>query len=203
MAGRWFYSTLLLMAMTSCTTVRQGDLLFHVAPQHNAITSVTPGMIDHVAIAVSKDSVIEAVKEGVKLTAINELWQQEGYYIISKVREADCKQSVKNARSYLGRSYDHVFLADNEDIYCSELVQLSFVDKQGKRLFETIPMSFHDETGQVTEYWQRFYAERGMQVPEGEPGSNPGELSQRSCIIIKGKRNDTTKVVDTELQEHR
>ena len=75
---RNFCFFLLLMAMTSCTTVRQGDLLFHVAPQHNAITSVTPGMIDHVAIAVSKDSVIEAVKEGVKLTAINELWQQEG-----------------------------------------------------------------------------------------------------------------------------
>ena len=33
----------------------------------------------------------------------------------------------------------------------------------------------------------KFYKEQGMEVPEGWPGSNPGELSQRSEVHIKGR----------------
>jgi hypothetical protein len=72
-----------------------GDLLFHVTKTGNAITDVTPGMIDHVAIVISE--------------------------------------------------------------------------------------------GQITPYWQQFYKEHGMEVPEGWPGSNPGELSQRQEVRIKGR----------------
>ena len=41
---------------------------------------------------------------------------------------------------------------------------------------------------QGTDYWIRFYAERGMTVPEGAPGSNPGELSRRPQISIVAYR---------------
>ena len=164
-----------------------GDLLFHVVEKGNAITDVTPGMIDHVAIVISKDSVIEAVGVGVKTTPIDSLRQQEGYYIIGKVRRADPTLSVINARYFLGRPYDRFYLPDNEAIYCSELVQFSMVDKDGYRLLSPIPMSFHDASGQITPYWQQFYKEHGMEVPEGWPGSNPAELSQRQEVRIKGR----------------
>lgn len=61
------------------------------------------------------------------------------------------------------------------------------VDKDGYRLLSPIPMSFHDASGQITPYWQQFYKEHGMEVPEGWPGSNPGELSQRQEVRIKGR----------------
>ena len=97
------------------------------------------------------------------------------------------KQSIANAKHYLGRPYDRLYLPDNDAIYCSELVQFSFVNKHGKRLFAPIPMSFHDASGRITDYWIQFYAKHNMEVPEGEPGTNPGELSQRKEIRIKGR----------------
>ena len=155
--------------------------------QDNAITAVTPGMIDHVAIVISKDSVIEAVGQGVKTTPIDSLRLQPGYYLIGKVKGIDRKQSMQNVRRYLGRSYDHLFLADNEAIYCSELVQLSYVNDKGEALFTCIPMSFHDASGNILSYWTQFYARYQMDVPEGQPGTNPGELSQRSNIRLAGR----------------
>lgn len=177
----------LSLAMVSCQTYRTGDLLFHVASKGNAITDVTPGMIDHVAIVVEKDSVIEAVSHGVKTTPIDSLRQQEGYYLIGKVIGADRKASVAQARQYIGRGYDRLYLKDNEDIYCSELVQFSFVDAQGKPIFSPIPMSFHDDTGNITDYWKEFYKKQGLEVPEGQPGTNPSELSQRENVKITGR----------------
>lgn len=175
------------LAMVSCQTYCAGDLLFHVASKDNAITDVTPGMIDHVAIVITRDSVIEAVSRGVKTTPIDSLRRQEGYYLIGKVIGADRKASIAHARQYVGRAYDALFLKDNEDIYCSELVQFSFVDTQGKPIFSPIPMSFHDATGNITDYWKNFYEKRGMNVPEGQPGTNPSELSQRENVRITGR----------------
>ena len=177
----------LVIFLASCNGLRTGDLLFHVVEKSNAITDVTPGMIDHVAIVLSKDSVIEAVGAGVKTTPLDSLRQQKGYYIIGRIRHADPTLSTANARYFLGRPYDRLFLPDNEAIYCSELVMFSMVDKDGCRLLSPIPMSFHDASGHITPYWQQFYQQHNMEVPEGWPGSNPGEMSQRREVHIKGR----------------
>ena len=176
------------LAATACQTssLHEGDLLFHVVEQGNAITDVTPGMIDHVAIVVSRDSVIEAVGQGAKMTPLDSLRHQAGHYLVGRVKDVDVLQSVTNARQYLGRAYDRLYLADNDEIYCSELVQFSFVDKQGKRLFAPIPMSFHDASGRITDYWTQVYAQYHKDVPEGQPGTNPGELSKRPNVKIVG-----------------
>jgi len=187
MARKWFANACAILLLASCQTLKSGDLLFHVVEQGNAITDVTPGMIDHVAIVLSKDSVIEAVSTGVKTTPLDSLRQQKGCYIIGRVRKVDAAQSVANARQYLGRKYDRLYLPDNEDIYCSELVQFSFIDTQGRRLFSSIPMSFHDASGRITDYWTKFYRQYNIAVPEGQPGTNPGELSQRKMVRIKGR----------------
>jgi len=191
MARRWSINIIIGigLALSSCQTysLQESDLLFHVTEQGNAITDVTPAMIDHVAIVLSCDSVIEAVGRGVVTTPLDSLRRQNGYYIIGRVRKADHRQTVANARHYLGRPYDDLYLPDNDAIYCSELVQFSFVDKAGTLLFSPIPMSFHDSTGRITEYWTQFYAQRGMAVPEGQPGTNPAELSKRKNIKIVGR----------------
>ena len=187
MVRKWFANLSCIVLLASCQSLNTGDLLFHVVEKGNAITDVTPGMIDHVAIVISKDSVIEAVGAGVKTTPLDSLRQQEGYYLIGKVRGADPTLSVANARRFLGRPYDRLYLPDNEAIYCSELVQFSMVDKHGRQLLSPIPMAFHDASGRITPYWQQFYQKQNMEVPEGWPGSNPGELSKRREVRIKGR----------------
>lgn len=194
-SGRLVITILLCMVVATAVAqqdfrssrLRQGDLLFHVVTQSNAITDVTPGMIDHVAIYLGTDSVIEAVGKGVVITPLDSLLAQDGHYLVGHVRHLDRRQSISNARQYIGRPYDWLFLPDNDDIYCSELVEQSYVDRHGRKLFHTIPMSFHDDTGRITDYWKRFYAKHQMEVPEGQPGTNPGELSRRSNVQLFGK----------------
>lgn len=46
-------------------------------------------------------------------------------------------------------------------------------------------MSFRDElTGEIHPTWEQYYAYFGLLVPEGEPGSNPGDISKDPRIEI-------------------
>ncbi len=176
-------------------SLKSGDLIFVTSPQANKITEVTSGIdglpIDHVAIyytANGKPRIVESVSDGGVLT--EDLHQfiekNEGShaYVARVMSELDIPQSIINALAYVGRPYDFLYLSDNDSIYCSELVQFSYVDFQGKRIFEPIPMSFHDSSGRVTDEWKSFYRCHGMEVPEGQPGSNPGDLSRRANVSI-------------------
>lgn len=176
------FAAILLASCMSPRLPRPADLLFHVAATENAITAVTPGMIDHVAIMISADSVIEAVGKGVVTTPLDSLRAQKGHYLVARVRRADQRKSLENARRYLGRNYDWLYLPDNDAIYCSELVLLSFVNKRGKPIFQPVPMTFRDSSGQIPSHWLELYERNGMDVPEGRPGSNPSELSQRKEV---------------------
>ena len=180
------------MAMTlTAVELQEGDLLFCCAASPNAITDVTSGLndmpIDHVAIVHRIGGnegllyVIEAKKPAVCLTPIDTFWRENpsGVLVCRVNGDVDIPKSVKRCLKMVGKPYDDLFLPGDSAVYCSELVQLNYVDSQGSLIFEPVPMSFHDETGQVTDYWQEFYALRGMSVPEGAPGSNPGELSRR------------------------
>lgn len=187
MARKWFANLMITLALSSCCSLRTGDLLFHVVASDNHITSVTPGNIDHVAIYIGGDSVIEAIThEGVTITPLHTVLHREsGYYIIGRVKGSNRKQSVRNALDYRGRPYDSLYLATNSAIYCTELVQLSFVDRHGRPVFETVPMTFRNATGQIPAYWQELYRRHDMYVPEGQPGTNPAELAKRPVVRLK------------------
>lgn len=192
------------LLLTSCSMVSDNgfvsidglkdcDLLFHIAPSDNPITDVTQGIdnqkIDHVAVFFRQDGkpvVVEAVGKGVVITPIDSFLSREGDVVAGIFRKNfDRKRSLRTALSYLGRQYDYLYLPDNTDIYCSELVQISYIYNKGKRVFDPIPMSFHDKTGNITDYWRDFYARQGMDVPEGRDGTNPGEMSRRKIIKIR------------------
>ena len=192
---------LLLLCVTlslSAQNLQEGDLLFACSQEPNAITQVTSGVdalpIDHVAIVHRIGGehgllyVIEAVKPVVRLSSIEAFVAENSMVLVGRVNdELDVKKSVKRCLAMVGKPYDDLYLPGDSALYCSELVQMNYVTKDGALVFETIPMSFHDSTGQVTDYWREFYSRRGMAVPEGEPGTNPGELSRRPQVTIIGK----------------
>lgn len=199
----------------SVSDLRGGDLLFVVNGQGNNITDVTDGVdglgIDHIAV-FSDGNVIEAIPEyGVVENPLDSflvrLSDRESV-LVGRIEGLDVEESVTNARKFLGKPYDDIFMPSDSAIYCSELVQKSFVFKDGLKerdqnvkevdskatgsgtkhfVFGTIPMSFHDSTGNVTEFWAKFYSARGLAVPEGEPGTNPGQLSRDPKVKILGR----------------
>lgn len=160
------------------------DLLFHIPEANNNITDVTSGddriSADHVAVFVRLEGepmVLDATHRGVALRRADSLTAERGRYVSVRVEGVDRHMTIKNIMSFMGRPYDYKFYADDREIYCSELVQKCFVDKEGKKLFRTIPMSFHDASGEVTQYWKDYYRNRwNAAVPEGEEGTNPADI---------------------------
>ncbi|MGI6222433.1 MAG: YiiX/YebB-like N1pC/P60 family cysteine hydrolase [Prevotella sp.] len=179
-------------------SIKEGDLLFAYVDDSNAITSVTQGIgdmaIDHVGILAGKPgqwTVIEAVHKGVQEIPLDSFIchhiGKSGHpnIIIGRVATPiDIPASIERARKQLGKPYDFNFMPDDKEFYCSELVQKSYVDGQGNLIFHPIPMSFHDKNGNITLYWQEYYARQGLEVPEGKDGSNPGDLSRNPVLKI-------------------
>lgn len=172
----------------------EGDLLFCAQVKGNNITDVTQGVggmkIDHVAIfhrQGGRTFALEAIHSGVGLTPIDSFMARREAVLAARLRDTlGVARSVERALGFIGRPYDFNFMPDDSAFYCSELVQKCYRDSRGELVFKPIPMSFHDKSGRITPYWHDYYARQGLQVPEGEPGSNPGDLSRSSAICILG-----------------
>lgn len=172
----------------------EGDLLFCAQEKGNNITDVTQGVggmkIDHVAIFHRQDGrtfALEAIHSGVGLTPIDSFMARREAVLAARLRDTiGVARSVERALEFIGRPYDFNFMPDDSAFYCSELVQKCYRDSRGELVFKPIPMSFHDKSGRITPYWHDYYARQDLQVPEGEPGSNPGDLSRSAAICILG-----------------
>ena len=176
------------------TNLCEGDLLFCAKEASNPITEVTQGVsgmkIDHVAIVhkqVNKTYALEAIHKGVTLTPIDSFMARRETVVAARPCDTlGVAQSVERALSFLGRPYDFNFMPSDSAFYCSELVQKNYRYSDGQLVFKPIAMSFHDKTGKITDYWKEYYGRQGLTVPEGEPGSNPGDLSRSRAIQILG-----------------
>ena len=183
-------------------TLRNGDLVFVGLPldydaeggSMDAAISAATGQegalnLIHVAIAeVQADSVwiIDAtIAHGVDRhpleVFLKDFTLKDGSYpefIIKRVKGVDADVAVERAKTYCGRAYDVRFLPDNEDLYCSELVQLSYLDRAGNQVFDSEPMNFCAPDGTMPPYWEWLFGKLGMEVPQGLPGTNPQKMSE-------------------------
>lgn len=201
---------ILLMAF-SCRQkqdcLQNGDLIFVGLPMgyyaetgsiDEAISSATgeQGALNliHVAIAeVNADSVwiIDAtMAHGVDRhpldTFLCDFTLRDGShptFLVKRVKGVDADAAVERAKTFCGRAYDVRFLPDNEDFYCTELVQRSYLDADGKPVFESEPMNFKAPDGTLPPYWERLFARLGTEAPQGIPGTNPQKMSQASCLV--------------------
>ena len=179
----------------TASRLAEGDLLFCVAESGNNITDVTTGLdgrqIDHVAIyhnAGGKGFALEAIHKGVCLTPIDSFMARRHVVVVGQLKDTvGVARSVERAMQFIGTPYDFNFMPSGSAMYCSELVQKCYRSRDGELVFKPIPMSFHDKTGTITTYWRDYYARQGLKVPEGEPGSNPGDLSRSDKIVILGE----------------
>lgn len=198
---RQFHIILLITLCTLCgraqNGVIEGDLLFAYssttgrAISQATVHDTTALPIYHVAIATwvdGKPYALEAIDEGVVLTPFEKFSERamsKGGMLIGRLSDrSGIDQSVSNAMEHLGKPYDDLYMIDTQEIYCSELVQLSYVNGKGQRLFPLINMSFHDAQGHILDYWRKHYAKHGMAVPEGALGTNPAQIARDPALEI-------------------
>ena len=103
-------------------------------------------------------------------------------FIIKRVKGVDVKAAVERAKTFCGRGYDMYFLAENEELYCSELVQRSFLDAVGNQVFESEPINFCAPDGTMPPYWDWLFGQLGMEIPQGQPGTNPQRMAQAPVL---------------------
>ena len=82
--------------------------------------------------------------------------------LVGRVSGVDPAAAVERAKSFCGRAYDTRFLPDNEELYCSELVQDSYMDHDGFPLFQSAPMNWLAPDGSMPPYWTKLFAMLGM-----------------------------------------
>ena len=186
--------------------LRNGDLVFVGLPLgyqtetgtvDEAIAAATgqEGVLNliHVAIAeVDADSIwiIDAtIAHGVDRhpleVFLKDFTLKDGTYpefIIKRVKGVDVKAAVERAKTFCGRGYDMYFLAENEELYCSELVQRSYLDAAGSQVFESEPMNFCAPDGTMPPYWDWLFEQLGMEIPQGQPGTNPQRMAQAPVL---------------------
>ena len=186
-------------------TLEDGDLLFQDLACRflcEAIESVTPGYrnadITHIGIykkGGDQDFVIEAVPPEVTVTPLAEFLSrskddfERPSVFVGRLRDEYrhlIPAAIEKALELKGLPYDRFYLSGEDAYYCSELVVDAFrYANDDEEFFPEQPMSFiNRNTGEVHENWKRYYKRLGMELPVGELGSSPGEISLSPKIEI-------------------
>lgn len=187
--------------------LQNGDLIFVGLPNNygaepgsmdEAISSATgdEGTLNliHVAIAEVKNDTIwiidATLAHGVDRhpldTFLKDFTLRDGSYpafVVKRVKGIDADAAVEKAKAFCGRDYDLHFLADNEDFYCTELIQASYLDAEGNPVFESAPMNFKAPDGTIPPYWERLFSQLGAEIPQNLPGTNPQRMAQSAFLI--------------------
>lgn len=183
-----------------------GDLLIQdldCGPFCDAVEKVTIGYqgqdMSHIGIVVDEGTkgmyVIEATGSGVVLTPLNTFLNKsldgkgKPKVLVGRMKEdysSLIPDAILYAKSLLGKRYDHVFDINNDTYYCSELIYESFKNANDDiAVFDLAPMTFIDPETEVTfAIWTDYYKKLAVDIPEGEPGINPGGISTSDKLDI-------------------
>ena len=189
----------------SCTgqdCLKTGDLVFVGIPadysleegsMDSAIAAATgsPDSLNliHVAIAEVEDGqpwIIDAtIKYGVDRhpldTFLTQFTLKDGSLPVFEVMRLKddhvAATAVERAKTFVGTPYDVAFLPENGALYCTELVQVSYLTDDGTRLFPSAPMNFKNTEGEFPLYWQQLFALIGQSIPQDIPGTNPQAMA--------------------------
>ncbi len=179
-----------------------GDFLFQDLdsdPLCDAIELVTPGYkngnFSHIGIVVETNKnhvrILEAIPNKVKTTRLDSFLNRSydnsnnPKVIVGRLKH-EYQYSIPNAISFLkkqiGKEYDNAFLIDNNTYYCSELIYEAFLKDS---IFQLQPMTFlHPNNNDTLKIWKDYYTKLGMNIPQNQPGINPGIMSISKKIEI-------------------
>jgi hypothetical protein len=196
--------------------IEEGDLIFsQIGRETNAISAVTEGYrgarVNHMGVVIKNNNgtfVLEAFPPEVRVTQLDVFLRRSADPKTTKQRFI-VSRLIDNHRSLIptaieygllqrNRPYDELYLTDMAALYCSELVVDMFKIANGnKEFFAEHPMSFRDlVTGEIHPTWIEYYDRFGMEVPDGEPGSNPGTISKDPRLEVIDVQGPPSGYVD-------
>lgn len=204
--SKFFFSIFLLFcvfnlnAQKSTHSLENGDLIFQngeCGPLCIAINKVTPAIYgNHYAhigiVSIENDSVfvIEAIGDQVqKNTIIEFLFRNNETILVGRLKKKYkdlIPQAILFSKQQLGLPYDDDFLYNNGKYYCSELIYDAFkFANHDKPFFVLNPMTFKaPDSKAFFPGWVAYYKKRGIPIPEGELGCNPGGIGQSDKLEI-------------------
>lgn len=188
--------------------LKEGDILFQFipcGPLCDAIVATTPCAKDHPfnhcgIVLREGDSlvVLEAIGKNVHTTPLSKFTGRDtgrSLYVgrLKDAKNVELAANLKRAKALLGRPYDDIYLPGDTALYCSELVYESYF-RNGKRVFQTEPMTFKSGDGSTYSGWADYYSDLGRDIPEGLPGTNPCGLSRDKAIrLMKMRKADLVR----------
>lgn len=191
-----------LMDAREFDDLKTGDLIFKISGGSefsDAITSATGTdsllNFDHVGIIekTDKDSVVvieASPRLGVHITPLKEFVDETvtingkpGLVVKRLCGDYPFQKIIERAKTFIGQEYDWWFLPDNGKMYCSELIYESYLDNEGKHIFQTVPMNFRANDGSMPDFWIELFEKIGEEIPEGKLGTNPNDLFNSNNLI--------------------
>ncbi|WP_066220911.1 YiiX/YebB-like N1pC/P60 family cysteine hydrolase [Formosa haliotis] len=203
-----FLSTLLFFSCEIQTDfkLQEGDLLFQdsdCGPFCDAIEAVTQSVdnynFSHVGLVMKDENgdlkVMEAISAGVVLTSLDSFLNRsfdahnKPKVLVGRLKpkyKALIPDAIAFIHSKMNAQYDAVFDINNDRYYCSELIHLAFkAANHNTPIFKEQPMTFKaPDTKETYKIWEDYFKDLGQPIPEGEPGLNPGGMSQSPFIDI-------------------
>ena len=165
--------------------LRSGDLLFQTCGSSDfvdAINGATAGATQYSHVGIydvidGREVVIEAnTRRGVVATPLDSFMLEPVVAMRVDPGVADAREAVKRARMMIGMPYDWEFDCANGKMYCSELVQCAYLDREGRPVFESIPMNFM-AADTMPQFWIDLFHDLGKPIPQGAPGTNPNSIA--------------------------
>ncbi|KAK6013872.1 hypothetical protein OSTOST_20787, partial [Ostertagia ostertagi] len=187
-----------------------GDLVFLAKDStacsfEQAVSDVAASPYYHVAIIGRDKRFIHATPRGVECQTVDEFvaeFQPHRLEIVHVVASDKAKyEAAAFAESKVGLPYNDIFSPDHinsngqESYYCSQLVTEAY---NGIIEFPEHKLNFKDENGDIIEYWQKYYEERSLEIPQDERGSHPASL--RRSPLASDEADQTSSEADVELQ---
>lgn len=189
--------TAAMPASAADVQARAGDLLFVTAAKaglSGAIDDATgkqgQASYDHVAL-VAKDGgtaiVLHADQEGSRRQTLAAFMDEARakhrqvvlYRLKGQARDA-IPAAIRQARTMLGRPYNFTYVQTEDSYYCSDFIERAF---RAHHVFALQPMNFKNpQTGQISPYWIAFYRDKGMDVPQDQPGTNPNDMAASPAL---------------------
>lgn len=183
---------------------RPGDFLFldlDCGPLCDAIEAVTQGYegqsFSHVGMVVLKNDsvyILEAIGKAVVLTPVARFLTYSSkpawHFRLKDSLQHLIQPSLAFAQQKIGLPYDDAFLPNNGKYYCSELIYDAFqAAGPAQNPFRLEPMEYRKPgTTEIFPVWKAYFEKRGMAVPQGLPGCNPGGLSRSTALFLVGKK---------------